>query len=65
MPRLARRPCREAGYYALQRNSWDTTAMVTLNGHSEFINPEIFWKIDVLKKREGYYAFPQHRPVLT
>ena len=28
---------------------WDTTAMVTLNGHSEFINPEIFWKIDVWK----------------
>jgi hypothetical protein len=23
--------------------------MVTLNGHSEFINPEIFWKIDVWK----------------
>ncbi len=28
---------------------WDTTAMPMLSGHSEFINPEIFWKIDVLK----------------
>jgi len=26
---------------------WDTTAMVTLNGNSEFFNPELFWKIDV------------------
>ena len=36
---------------------WDTTAMVTLNGHSEHINP--YWKL------EGYYAYLQHLTVLT